>query len=293
MYITQQQRLFLLLFPIFIFGLPYYVKAQNPPPTNDRNTIPTFMFWFEADIVGKIGGQFKWQADIQIRTAADDSEIVGGSKFNPWKHPYQIVIRPWVQYELGKSGLQFSVSPLGYWAVWNYFNGEDTFEPELRSTYQVQYDSRAGKVHLTNRARYELRWFGIKEPTSSGFHIPAGSNSDFFDKARFKQRVRYMIRGIIPLKQNELKPGTWYVSVWDEVFIGFGQNVSNQNLLDQNRAYVGVGRQLGRGLRWEVGYLNELVPKLNQAPDYNNVELNHILATWLFFDDIHSFFRSK
>ncbi|SEW53809.1 DUF2490 domain-containing protein [Chitinophaga arvensicola] len=258
-----------------------------------RTTVPAFMSWFESDIVGKIHGPFSWQTDIQFRTSSNERNIGNGQHGNPWANPFQVVVRPWIHYDLGATGLKFSVSPMGYWATWNYYNGEDTFEPEIRSSFQVQYSSRAGRVYLTNRLRYELRWYGQEKPVNSGFHVPAGSNTDFFSDDSFKQRLRYMFRAWIPLSGKELVPGTWYVSTFDELFIGFGKNVTSQHTFDQNRFYAGLGMQVGHMMRWEVGYMNQVLPRFNQPPDYNNVELNHILATWLFFDNVGALFQKK
>lgn len=163
------------LFVFFLLTGVLSAYGQSSSSVEKRTVVPAFMSWFESDIVGKIHGRFSWQTDVQFRTSSNERYIGNGQHGNPWAHPFQVVIRPWIHYDLGNSGIKFSVSPMGYWATWNYYNGANTFEPEIRSSFQVQYSSRAGRVYLTNHLRYELRWYGEEKPASSGFHIPAGS----------------------------------------------------------------------------------------------------------------------
>ena len=92
------------------------------------------------------------------------------------------------------------------------------------------------------------------------------------------------------LGHRNLEKGAWYLATFDEVFLGFGQDVPSTNTFDQNRFYIGIGRQEGSRIRWEVGYMNQVRTRYNKAPDFNNVDVNHILATWLFFDDLAKVF---
>lgn len=254
------------------------------------------MSWFETDIFQRISGPVSAQLDIQFRTAADQEGQPDRDALNIFKHPFQVVFRPWLHYEIGRrgvraSGLRLSISPLGYWMTWNYFEGDSTFMPEYRTTLQAQYDSRAGKVYLTNRLRYEFRFFGERTPATGGFDVPPGSHDDMFSSDKEKGRIRYMLRTWIPLGRRELVPGTWYVALFDELFIGVGRNVPSDNLFDQNRIYVGIGRKVARDVRVEMGYMNQTVARFNRPPDYNNLEVNHILATAVYLDNVGALFR--
>jgi hypothetical protein len=161
---------------------------------------------------------------------------------------------------------------------------------EARTTLQAQYVSRAGTAYLTNRLRYEFRWIGQRVPVDGGWSIPSDANDDLISSANERGRIRYMLRGWIPLGRHDLAAGTWYISTFDEVFLNVGGNVPSTNIFDQNRFYIGIGRQQKSRIRWEVGYMNQVQSRYNRAPDYNNVEVNHILATWLFFDDLAKVF---
>ena len=260
-------------------------RGQAPPST-DRTSYTTGMSWFETDLLLKLGGRFSTQLDIQIRTAADQEGQPDRNSANVFEHPFQFLARPWIHYDVGTSGLRFSVSPLAYGAAWNYYEGSSTVTADARTSLQVQYSSRASKVYLTNRLRYEFRWAGPRTPVSGGWSIPSEANDDLLSAANSRGRFRYMLRAWIPLGRTDLDPGTWYIATYDEIFIGIGSNVPSTNIFDQNRFYVGLGRQEKSKIRWEVGYMNQVQSRYNRAPDYNNIEVNHILATWLFFDDL-------
>jgi hypothetical protein len=67
-----------------------------------------------------------------------------------------------------------------------------------------------------------------------------------------------MIRFQIPLKGSEIKDKTPYLALYDEIFIGFGENV-NSNVFDQNRIGVLLGYRFDKNLRIEAGYLNQII----------------------------------
>ena len=263
--------------------------AQVPPST-DRVYYTTLMSWFESDILLKLGRGFATQLDLQVRTAADQEGQLDRNTANIFENPFQFQVRPWLLYDVGATGLRFGISPMSYAATWNYYQGSRTVVADARTTLQAQLSSRAGRVYLTNRLRYEFRWIGNRVPVDGGWSIPSEANDNLFSAANARGRIRYMLRAWIPLGRSDLAPGTWYISTFDEVFIAVGSNVPSTNILDQNRFYIGIGRQQKSRIRWEVGYMNQVQSRYNRPPDYNNVDVNHILATWLFFDDLAKVF---
>ena len=83
-----------------------------------------------------------------------------------------------------------------------------------------------------------------------------------------------MFRMNIPLKGTEIKDKTPYVSVYDEVFIGFGSNV-NANVFDQNRVGVLLGYRFNPTLRLEAGYLNQTIQFGRQINGQNIFQNNN------------------
>ncbi len=81
-----------------------------------------------------------------------------------------------------------------------------------------------------------------------------------------------MLRTTIPLSAAK----KWYLALWDEVFFNFGSNVS-MNYLDQNRVFIGLGRQLSDTSKLEIGFMEQTV----QRRGGNVWENNHTLTIWL------------
>ena len=69
---------------------------------------------------------------------------------------------------------------------------------------------------------------------------------------------------------------------YDEVFIGFGENV-NENVFDQNRVAVLLGYKFSPSLRIEGGYLNQTVQLGREVNGRNVFQYNNgiILNTYL------------
>jgi hypothetical protein len=101
---------------------------------------------------------------------------------------------------------------------------------EHRIFQMAQLSQKEGIVDLNHRFMLEQRFVG-KYSTA---------NKTTEDEFTTLHRLRYMIRLQMPLKGREIKDKTLYLSLYDEVFIGFGKNI-NANVFDQNR----IGALLG------------------------------------------------
>ena len=71
----------------------------------------------------------------------------------------------------------------------------------------------------------------------------------------------------------------------DEIFIGWGKNIG-ANIFDQNRLAVLIGYKVNQNLKFEAGYLNQVLQqgkRINDKPvfQYNN---GFMLASHLSFD---------
>jgi len=66
----------------------------------------------------------------------------------------------------------------------------------------------------------------------------------------------------------------WSIMLLDEIFIGWGGNIG-VNIFDQNRLAFLVGYKLNQKLKFEAGYLNQVLQqgkRVNDKPvfQYNN-----------------------
>lgn len=121
---------------------------------------------------------------------------------------------------------------------------------EHRTYQQAQFNQRWLGLDWQNRLRLEQR------------HILGPA-------ARYENRFRYMLRTNIPLPWDQKR---YYLGLYDEVFVNFGRNVA-ANTFDQNRAYIALGREIGRDTKLEIGFLEQTI----QQRDGRVFEHNHTL----------------
>jgi len=114
--------------------------------------------------------------------------------------------------------------------------------PEHRLYQQLLLRDTKSRVQLQHRYRLEERWVQVQP------------NQQF----TYLNRMRYQLRLALPLIGKKLTEGVPYAVGSDEIFLGFGRN-ENKRLLQQNRAYLGLGYQITKATAVELGYLNQLV----------------------------------
>jgi hypothetical protein len=94
-----------------------------------------------------------------------------------------------------------------------------------------------------------------------------------------------MARIQFPLKGKTITDRTPYAVLYDEIFIGFGNNV-NANIFDQNRLGLLLGYRYNKNIRFEGGYLNQILQFGRQINGQNVIQYNHgfIFNALLNFD---------
>ncbi|NNK86798.1 MAG: DUF2490 domain-containing protein [Flavobacteriaceae bacterium] len=171
---------------------------------------------------------------------------LGNKQFNPkwnWHHEVQyrnydaigdleqLLLRTGVGYNLGKNNHNLLLG-YGFIASENYVGDSDDKVQvnEHRIYQQFLTKQQLGRVKLTHRYRFEQR----------------------FVESDFRLRFRYFLSFNIPLKSDESGTGPWYLSIYDEVFLN-GESA----VFDRNRLYGGLGYQLNKTVRFELGYMNQ------------------------------------
>lgn len=278
---------------VFLFLGCFHPQTVYSQGINTNNA-----YWSELNLTGKIKGKFLYQLDYQFRMQGESDRLrsqlnnerpglgdEAHGTYNIFAYPFQQVVRPWVHYQMHER-VRLSWSPLGWWGTW-YPTGVNSvnFQPEFRSTLMLTLTQPLGRVIITQRYRYEFRFFGKELPTDGS------AGNDFYDHMTGPEnrrgRLRYMARAVIPFNNPKLEPKTYYLNVYDEVFVGIGHNVKPERIFDQNRFFMGLGYKFNPALRVELGYLNQLVPK---GP---TTDMNHVLQLFVLVDDFNSFFRKK
>ncbi len=96
---------------------------------------------------------------------------------------------------------------------------------------------KVGRVGLMHRFRYEQRWI---------------ENQDF------RTRFRYAIFVNVPLNDRELtEKGSWYIQLYDELFVNGEKPNENIEYFDRNRIYLGLGYRTSPQVALQFGLMEQ------------------------------------
>lgn len=178
----------------------------------------------------------------------------------------QLLLRPGVNYDF-TDRLQASG---GYAFIKSHRYGSNPAEfvtPEHRIWQQFIVKQSVARSNLAHRFRLEQRYVGVKERGPSGV--------ERLDRYSYRNRFRYFVKGVIPFRRDS--SSKYFAALYNEVMFNFGRNVQN-NIFDQNRAYVAMGRKIPGLGNLEVGYMQQTVQQGNGRV----FEFNHTLQVGLF-----------
>ena len=218
--------LFVILFSVYQISL-----AQNTR-LNHNNTIGWYNYFGTFKLSDKFGlhTEYQWRRNNGI-TDWQQSLLRVGVNYN---------LNPRVLFRAGYAWVE--TFPYGEYPL-NGFGKDFT---EHRIFEMVQLSHKEGIVDFSHRFMLEQRWVGRYSNANL-------ANEDDFP---LLNRFRYMFRLQVPLKGKEIKDKTPYVALYDEILIGFGENV-NANIFDQNRLGILLGYRFNKLVRIEGGYLNQ------------------------------------
>jgi len=120
----------------------------------------------------------------------------------------------------------------GYILSENYVGNTDDKASVNEHRIFQQYTTKQsiGKVKLSHRYRFEQR----------------------FVEEDFKLRFRYFLSLNVALKNNESGENPFYLSAYNEIFLN-----SKSSIFDRNRVYAGLGYNVNKNVRIELGYMNQ------------------------------------
>lgn len=143
----------------------------------------------------------------------------------------QLLLRTGLGYTFneGKSNVLLGY---GYILSENYVGDTDDKVSinEHRIFQQFISKQKIGSVGLSHRYRFEQR----------------------FVEDDFKMRFRYFLAFKIPFKTKEKQDSKFYLSAYNEIFLN-----TETSIFDRNRVYGGLGYTVSKGLRLELGYMNQ------------------------------------
>jgi len=243
----------LILIFILISSLQSFSYGEN-----NRLHSSNSIAWFSFQSTTSLKNHWSLQTEYHCRRAGGIEE---------WQ---QSLLRLGINYRLSK---QTSLR-VGYALVENYAYGEYSINvygknfAEHRMYEALLHNHSEGKFSFSNRLMLEQRFVGK-------YSYAMATKEDSYVYAN---RLRMMTKIQYPLKGNTIKDKTPYVSLYDELFIGFGKNVNN--VFDQNRLGVLLGYKMNKHTQIEMGYLNQ------------QLQFNRTINNWNVFQDNSGFISS-
>ncbi|KQB39692.1 DUF2490 domain-containing protein [Flavobacterium aquidurense] len=242
------KRIITSFFTILLLIFAQCIFAQNNR-LNTKSTIGWYNYFGTFKLSEKFGlhTEYQWRRDNVI-TDWQQSLLRVGLNYN---------LNPRVLFRVGYAWIE--TFPYGEYPI-NALGRDFT---EHRIFEMVQLSHKEGIVNFSHRFMLEQRFVGR-------YSSPVVASEDEFP---LFNRIRYMIRMQIPLKGSEIKDKTPYVALYDEIFVGFGKNVTN-NVFDQNRVGLLLGYNFNKTVRIEAGYLNQIVQFGRQINSQNVFQTN-------------------
>jgi hypothetical protein len=143
----------------------------------------------------------------------------------------QLLLRTGLNYHISSSAFITA----GYAYIPSYVYESEQSAPETtehRIWQQLIMTNTVGKVKFEHRYRIEQRWV----------------NGDY------RNRLRYRIMAFIPLGKPTIEPKTFFIGLYDEIFMN-----TKATFFDRNRLYGALGYQINKETNVQVGLLNQRV----------------------------------
>jgi hypothetical protein len=121
-----------------------------------------------------------------------------------------------------------------------------TVATEFRLWEQMTVNQFLSRLKIEHRYRIEQRWVN----------------------GLYRNRFRYRLNMFVPLNHKKIEPKTWFISVYDEVFIN-----NKAPHFERNRFSAALGYQIDKSINVQAGWLNQYNYSPTFAADKNNLAL--------------------
>lgn len=237
---------FIILLSLSIISMPSAGIAQ------DKIVYPHSVFWSKTEVNEIFKNNIGVGLDYVHRRK---NELGTGTMFDK---PLRNSFRPWIHYQFGLYA-RLSVSPIGYMNTTEYVGKPEDYQRapyhEYRTTFQFFHHQKQlnNKIMHTWRYRYELRWQ----------EVPGTSDYRYFNRFRFRYRIRYVITG-----NDFYKNKTMYAAISNEIGLNMGKSINYH--FNQNRLYAGIGYRFLNTMRVELRYVNRYRTRGGTGFEYDN-----------------------
>jgi len=217
---------------------------------NSREVVTQSTEWFVLNSNIKLHKKFGFAFDGQLRFVQNFE-----SAQHFLRNGLEIYITP-----------NLSIVPIGYMYVWNFQYGKQPstyVNNEQRLWQQIQYRHNYKGFYFSHRFRIEQRFIQKHHTEPDGSVVYDGYDT-------YLNRTRYRLQIHIPLNNEKIEPGTWFIAIFDELFYSWGSSVT-YNKPDQNRMYGAIGYQFNKKFSLQGGAFYQMWIKKNGAEQENNV----------------------
>lgn len=192
---------------------------------------------------------------LSFKSSAQESNLgtwwmyFGSKQINPnwnWHHEVQyrnynfagdleqLLLRTGFGYNLSENNNNLLFG-YGYILSENYgSDGTKNSVNEHRLFLQFITKQSFGRVSLQHRYRFEQRFIDVVDP--------------------IRYRFRYFLLLNVALNNETIVDNTFYLSVYNEIFIN-----THDPFFDRNRLYGALGYKLNKTFKFELGYMNQFL----------------------------------
>jgi hypothetical protein len=188
---------------------------------------------------GKTGAWYMYFYDTQFKDS--NFGVQGDIQYRNWNlggDLEQLLLRSGLTYRPTGVNAKFT---LGYAHITSgaYGDSDDT-STESRIYQEALIPQKLGsRVYLTHRFRYEQR---------------------FVEDQDFRTRYRYNLFMNVPLNKSAIEKGAFYAALYNELFVNGQRDIGDNReveFFDRNRTYLGVGYVLKKGMKFQLGWMNQ------------------------------------
>ncbi|MFT7050363.1 MAG: hypothetical protein ACJAZK_000959 [Psychroserpens sp.] len=188
---------------------------------------------------GKTGAWYMYFYDTQFKDS--NFGVQGDIQYRNWNlggDLEQLLLRSGLTYRPTGVNAKFT---LGYAHITSgaYGDSDDT-STESRIYQEALIPQKLGsRVYLTHRFRYEQR---------------------FVEDQDFRTRYRYNLFMNVTLNKSAIEKGAFYAALYNELFVNGQRDIGDNReveFFDRNRTYLGVGYVLKKGMKFQLGWMNQ------------------------------------
>lgn len=206
-----------------VFALSFLIPTVGQSQFDEEKLGAWYMYFYSTSFKESSWGL---QGDVQFRNWDAGSDLE------------QLLIRSGLTYKPKQANIKFT---LGYGNITSgQYGSSDATSSESRIYQEALFPVQFGNRFYTNhRFRYEQR---------------------FVENQDFRTRVRYNFFLNIPINKPAMEEKSLYLGLYNELFVNGERNIGDGRtveLFDRNRLYVALGYVLKKGMKVQLGVMNQ------------------------------------